>query len=433
MSSSLNYKSQRNFLRLCGVAPLLVGLTACGLGTVDGGSTGVAAGEDGGACFANDTCNAGLICNASQICRPVGADPCIGVACSGHGSCVTSGTPAVASCDCDTDFYAVGLTCLANDVAPMCATPVTTDSTYSGYATAVLDDGVVDARGGTVTTWASSDGAGTAHFVELQFARAISISEVQIFWAWNSTRSTYATSQAVDVTYWNGSAFATAGTFTRSGASTPVSTVTFAAVQTTRLRLEQAAGMGPADYPNVMWLTEVDYGPTAACLTSCGVCGSYCGDGTCDAGESDVTCSADCAASVDPCDGQTCSGHGTCVASGTPAVASCNCAANYHAVGLTCVADVTYQAVLTWEPPTTNTDDSPLTDLAGYRLYWGTSTSAYSSNQDLGMPSCADVAGTMTCTYTLAGLGAGSYFFAVTAYNTGGYASVYSNEATKTF
>ena len=39
----------------------------------------------------------------------------------------------------------------------------------------------------------------------------------------------------------------------------------------------------------------------------------------------------------------------------------------------------------------------------------------------------------MTCTYTLTGLGAGSYFFAVTAYNAGGYESVRSNEATKTF
>ena len=110
---------------------------------------------------------------------------------------------------------------------------------------------------------------------------------------------------------------------------------------------------------------------------------------------------------------------------------TCNIALSCDDAGI-CVADVADGVVLTWEPPTTNTDDSPLTDLAGYRLYWGTSTSAYSSNQDLGMPSCADVAGTMTCTYTLAGLGAGSYFFAVTAYNTGGYESVYSNEATKT-
>ena len=231
----------RSYALRADVAVVALALVACGVGTVDGG-------------------------NGTPM---PGSDPCNGVTCSAHGSCVASGSPAVAVCDCDDGFYAAGLTCLANDVSPVCATPVTTDSTYSGYAATVLDDGVVDARGGTATTWASSDGAGTAHFVELQFARTVSVSEVRLFWAWNATRSTYTTSQTLDVLYWNGSAFATAGTFTRSGAGAPVSTVTFAAVQTTRLRLEQAAGMGPTDYANVMWLAEIDYGPTASCLTSC--------------------------------------------------------------------------------------------------------------------------------------------------------------------
>ncbi len=83
--------------------------------------------------------------------------------------------------------------------------------------------------------------------------------------------------------------------------------------------------------------------------------------------------------------------------------------------------------------PTTNTDGSPLTDLAGYRLYWGTASAAYADNLDLGMASCQDVAGTWTCTYALGGLGAGTYFFSVTVYNAGGYESIYSNEAVRTF
>ncbi len=367
-------------------------------------------------------------CSAGTV---EGTSPCDGQSCSGHGRCVAAGV--VASCQCDGGFFAAGLACLANDAAPVCAGTVAVDSTYSGYASAVLDDGVVDARGGTSTTWASTDAASSAHYVELEFPSAIAIGEVQLFWAWNSTRSTYTTSQSVAIEYWNGSAFVSAETFTRSGAGVPVSIVTFATVQTTRLRLSQAAGMGPTDYANVMWLTEVDYGPAPSCLAGCGVCGAYCGDGACDASEDGVTCSADCAASVDPCDGETCSGHGTCVANGVPAVASCACAVGYHAVGLTCLPDLTYDAVLTWEAPTINTDDSPLTDLAGYRLYWGTSTGSYPDNQDLGMPSCTDVAGTMTCTYTLTDLGAGTYFFAVTAYSAGGYESVRSNEATATY
>ena len=339
MSSSLNYKSQRNFLRLCGVAPLLVGLTACGLGTVDGGSTGVAAGEDGGACFANDTCNDGLVCNASQICRPVGADPCTGVTCSGHGSCAVAGSPAVAACECDTDFYAAGLICLANEVAPVCATALTVDSSYGGYDPQALDDGVVDALGATNTTWASNDVAGAEHWVELEFPHAIAIGAVELFWAWNDFKSTYATSQAVEVLYWDRDGYATAATFTRADAGEPVSSLVFAPVETTRLRIRQAGDMGPPDYKRVLWLTEIDYGPTAACLTGCGACGSYCGDGTCDGDESSASCAADCPSTTDPCVGESCSGHGACVSSGTPAAASCSCESNYHPVGLTCVVD----------------------------------------------------------------------------------------------
>lgn len=43
--------------------------------------------------------------------------------------------------------------------------------------------------------------------------------------------------------------------------------------------------------------------------------------------------------SVDPCAGQTCSGHGTCTSSGGQA--TCTCSAGYHAVALTCVPNQT--------------------------------------------------------------------------------------------
>src|SRR3990172_13172687 len=37
------------------------------------------------------------------------------------------------------------------------------------------------------------------------------------------------------------------------------------------------------------------------------------------------------------------------------------------------------QAVLTWTPPTTNADGTPLTDLAGYKVYYGTASGNYST------------------------------------------------------
>lgn len=159
-------------------------------------------------------------------------------------------------------------------------------------------------------------------------------------------------------------------------------------------------------------------------------------DGTCDG---TLTCNASnvCVAmdSGSPCTGVTCSGYGTCVESGTPAVASCDCVTDYHAVGLTCVADssVTYDATLTWEPPTTNSDGSDLTDLVGYRLYWGTSSGAYGLPQQITSPHCSSVAGTTTCAYTLSGLEAGTYYLALTAYNSGDYESILSNEVSVTY
>ena len=58
------------------------------------------------------------------------------------------------------------------------------------------------------------------------------------------------------------------------------------------------------------------------------------------------------------------------------------------------------QAQLAWNAPTTNTDGSPLTDLAGYHLYyWQGST---------GVPHIVDVGNTTN--YTLTGLMAGATY-----------------------
>jgi hypothetical protein len=61
-----------------------------------------------------------------------GADPCQGVACSGHGACVEDG--GVASCQCDAGYHAQGLACLAD--ADPCA-----GVTCSGHGACVLAGG----------------------------------------------------------------------------------------------------------------------------------------------------------------------------------------------------------------------------------------------------------------------------------------------------
>jgi hypothetical protein len=79
---------------------------------------------------------------------------------------------------------------------------------------------------------------------------------------------------------------------------------------------------------------------------------------------------------------------------------------------------------LGWEPPTTNTNGSPLTDLAGYRIYWGTALGAYPNSITLNDPGLT--------AYVLNGLPAGTYYLVNVAFNAAGTASEFSNVASKT-
>jgi phosphodiesterase/alkaline phosphatase D-like protein len=73
-------------------------------------------------------------------------------------------------------------------------------------------------------------------------------------------------------------------------------------------------------------------------------------------------------------------------------------------------------AFLSWDA---NTEP----DLAGYKVYVGTASRTYSPPMDVGNQT----------SYTVTGLGLGTYFFAVTAYDFGGNESPYSIEVNKSF
>jgi len=82
---------------------------------------------------------------------------------------------------------------------------------------------------------------------------------------------------------------------------------------------------------------------------------------------------------------------------------------------------------VSWTFATTNEDGSPLTDLAGAKVYYGTSSSNYVSVLDVpgGTPG-----GTSTARVT--GLKPGvTYFLNGTAYNTAGLESDFCNEVAK--
>lgn len=79
-------------------------------------------------------------------------------------------------------------------------------------------------------------------------------------------------------------------------------------------------------------------------------------------------------------------------------------------------------AILSWDPPTTNTDGTLLTDLAGHKIYYGTSAGNYTNTLDVGNRT----------TYQLGSLTDGiTYYFAVTAYNIYGSESAFSNQVSK--
>ncbi len=91
-------------------------------------------------------------------------------------------------------------------------------------------------------------------------------------------------------------------------------------------------------------------------------------------------------------------------------------------VTVTADASTTGTATLSWAAPTENTNGSALADLAGYRIYYGTSADA--------LTQVIDVANVTT--YVVTGLTSGTYYFAIAAYSSAGTQGGLSDTATKT-
>lgn len=81
-------------------------------------------------------------------------------------------------------------------------------------------------------------------------------------------------------------------------------------------------------------------------------------------------------------------------------------------------------ATLTWTPPTTRTDGSPLTNLAGYKLRYGNSSGNY--------PNAITISNAGLTTYMVQNLASGTYFFVLASYDATGIESANSNPVSKT-
>lgn len=80
-------------------------------------------------------------------------------------------------------------------------------------------------------------------------------------------------------------------------------------------------------------------------------------------------------------------------------------------------------ATLSWTPPTKNVDGTALTDLAGYRISYGTSPTA--------LVQAVQVAVRGATAYTIGNLAPGTYFFTVRAYTSDGDESAQSGVVSK--
>jgi len=87
------------------------------------------------------------------------------------------------------------------------------------------------------------------------------------------------------------------------------------------------------------------------------------------------------------------------------------------------IADNTTSGSITlaWDAPT-NSDGTPVVNVAGYNVHYGTSPGSYDKKVNTGTQT--------TC--TINGLVPGTYYVAVTCYDSAGNESGFSNEASKT-
>jgi len=82
------------------------------------------------------------------------------------------------------------------------------------------------------------------------------------------------------------------------------------------------------------------------------------------------------------------------------------------------------RVTLSWTAPTENTDGTPLTNLSGYKIHYGTSASSLSQSIDVNTVGVT--------TYMVDNLAPATWYFAITAVTATGVESSYSNVANKT-
>lgn len=122
-----------------------------------------------------------------------------------------------------------------------------------------------------------------------------------------------------------------------------------------------------------------------------------------------------------------CVGLAACNDSGSSAVPSSAASTGASTSATSPASTASDKAVtLSWSPPTHNSDGSSLSNLAGYTLHYGTSSEDYTGSIEITNPTATR--------YVLNGSNfpAGTYYFAISAYNAQQVSSALSGEVSVT-
>jgi hypothetical protein len=92
--------------------------------------------------------------------------------------------------------------------------------------------------------------------------------------------------------------------------------------------------------------------------------------------------------------------------------------------GITVLAAATGRATVSWSAPTQRTDGTPLTDLAGFRVYYGNASNSLTQIVEVRDPGARS--------WVIEDLTRGTWYFAATAFDQTGAESSRSNTASKT-
>lgn len=98
--------------------------------------------------------------------------------------------------------------------------------------------------------------------------------------------------------------------------------------------------------------------------------------------------------------------------------------ASLPAYALSVANPVSGSATVSWSAPTRRADGTPLTNLAGFRVYYGTKSGKYPNSIAITNPALSS--------FTVDALPAGTYYFVATAFDANGNESAYSTPVSKT-